>query len=141
MKPDRSRATKPDILCATNSRKYDNLEPVGFISHARYIPSNHFPDAPMSLDESDINKLAVLARINISDKESRQVAERISSVLDLIDQLQARNTEAVEPMAHPMDAVQTLRADQVTEENQREALMHNAPVSEDGLFLVPKVID
>ena len=95
----------------------------------------------MSLDESDINKLAVLARINISDKESRQVAERISSVLDLIDQLQARNTEAVEPMAHPMDAVQTLRADQVTEENQREALMDNAPVSEDGLFLVPKVID
>lgn len=95
----------------------------------------------MSLSKSDIEKLAVLARINISEQESQQVTERISSVLDLVDQLQAQDTEGVEPMAHPMDAVQTLRADQVTESNQRENLMSNAPASEEGLFLVPKVID
>ena len=95
----------------------------------------------MSLSKSDIEKLAVLARINISDEESQQVTERIGSVLDLVDQLQAQNTEGVEPMAHPMDAVQTLRADQVTEADDRDNLMRNAPASESGLFLVPKVID
>lgn len=95
----------------------------------------------MSLNKSDIEKLAVLARINISETESEKVTERIGSVLELIDELQATNTEGVEPMAHPMDAVQTLRADTVTETNNREQLMSNAPASEDGLFLVPKVID
>lgn len=95
----------------------------------------------MSLSKSDIEKLAVLARINISDEESQQVTERISSVLDLVDQLQAQNTEGVEPMAHPMDAIQTLRADRVTESDDRENLMRNAPASESGLFLVPKVIE
>ncbi len=95
----------------------------------------------MSLSKSDIEKLAVLARINISDEESQLVTERISSVLDLVDQLQAENTEGVEPMAHPMDAIQTLRADKVTENDDRENLMSNAPASESGLFLVPKVIE
>lgn len=95
----------------------------------------------MSLNQSDIEKLAVLARINISETESKKVTERISSVLDLIDELQATNTDGIEPMAHPMDAVQALRADVVTETDNRELLMGNAPASEDGLFLVPKVID
>ena len=95
----------------------------------------------MPLNKSEIEKLATLARINISEDESQQVTERISAVLELVDQLQAQNTEGVEPMAHPMDAIQTLRNDRVTETNQREALMSNAPASEDGLFLVPKVID
>lgn len=95
----------------------------------------------MSLNQSDIEKLAVLARINISTEESEIVTQRISAVLDLIDQLQATDTEGVEPMAHPMDAIQTLRADIVTETDQRELLMSNAPAAENGLFLVPKVID
>lgn len=95
----------------------------------------------MSLDKSEIEKLAVLARINISEDESQLVTERISAVLDLVDQLQAQNTEGVEPMAHPMDAVQLLRKDNVTESNDRDNLMNNAPAAEEGLFLVPKVID
>ena len=95
----------------------------------------------MSLTQSDIEKLAILARINISEEESAKVTERIGSVLDLIDELQATDTEGVEPMAHPMDALQSLRADKVTETDQRDVLMNNAPASEDGLFLVPKVID
>lgn len=95
----------------------------------------------MSLSKSDIEKLAVLARINISDEESQLVTERISSVLDLVDQLQAQDTDGVEPMAHPMDAIQTLRTDQVTEGDDRDNLMSNAPASESGLFLVPKVIE
>lgn len=95
----------------------------------------------MSLNPSDIEKLALLARINISENESRVVTERISAVLDLVDQLQAQDTEGVEPMAHPMDANQILRADEVTESNEREKLMSNAPAREDGLFLVPRVIE
>ena len=95
----------------------------------------------MSLNPSDIEKLALLARINISENESRLVTERIGAVLDLVDQLQAQNTEGVEPMAHPMDAKQILRGDEVTESNEREKLMSNAPAQEGGLFLVPKVIE
>jgi len=95
----------------------------------------------MSLDKSDIEKLAVLARINISDEESQLVTERISSVLDLVDQLQAQNTDGIEPMAHPMDAIQSLRTDKVIETDDRENLMSNAPAAESGLFLVPKVIE
>ena len=95
----------------------------------------------MSLSKSDIEKLAVLARINISDEESQLVTERLSTVLDLVDELQAQNTEGVTPMAHPMDAIQTLRSDEITEANQRQTLMSNAPAAESGLFLVPKVID
>jgi aspartyl-tRNA(Asn)/glutamyl-tRNA(Gln) amidotransferase subunit C len=59
----------------------------------------------------------------------------------LVDQLQSVETEGVEPMSHPMDAVQRLRADRVTEPNQRDALQAIAPAVENGLFLVPKVID
>lgn len=95
----------------------------------------------MSLNPSDIEKLALLARINISENESQLVTERIGAVLNLVDQLQAQDTEGVEPMAHPMDAIQILRADEVTESNDRDNLMSNAPAREDGLFLVPRVIE
>ena len=95
----------------------------------------------MSLNQNDIEKLAVLARINISNEESQKITDRIGSVLELIDELQATNTDGIEPMSHPMDAVQTLRSDVVTETDQREKLMSNAPAAEEGLFLVPKVID
>jgi len=95
----------------------------------------------MSLKPSDIEKLALLARINISENESKLVTERVGAVLDLVDQLQAQDTEGVEPMAHPMDAIQILRTDEVTESNDRDNLMSNAPAREDGLFLVPRVIE
>ena len=62
-------------------------------------------------------------------------------MLNLVDQLQAADTEGVAPMAHPLDATQRLRADEVTEPNQRESFQAIAPASEAGLYLVPKVID
>ncbi len=95
----------------------------------------------MSVDRSDIEQLAELARIQISDANIDDVANSISEVLNLVDQLQLVDTDNVKPMAHPLDAVQRLRADTVSEVNQRDALQKNAPASEDGLFLVPKVID
>ena len=93
------------------------------------------------MERSDIEKLAELARIEISDATVEEVTQSISDVLALVDQLQAADTDNVEPMAHPQDAVQRLRADQVTESNQREQFQQLAPAADKGLYLVPKVIE
>jgi len=95
----------------------------------------------MAVDRSDIAKLATLARIAISDEAAEATAKSISEVLALVDQLQAVNTEGVTPMAHPLDAVQRLRADVITETNKREAFQAVAPATQDGLYLVPQVIE
>ncbi len=93
------------------------------------------------MDAKQITDLARLARINIESDMTDAVADNINRILELVDQLQAVNTDGVEPMSHPMDAVQRLRTDTVTEADQREVLQGCAPAVEDGLFLVPKVID
>ena len=95
----------------------------------------------MSIERQEIEKLATLARIAIDDSTINEVSERLSSVLALVDQLQAADTTGVTAMSHPMQAIQRLREDEVTELNQREALQTVAPDTENGLFLVPKVIE
>ncbi|MDA9090833.1 Asp-tRNA(Asn)/Glu-tRNA(Gln) amidotransferase subunit GatC [bacterium] len=95
----------------------------------------------MNIERQEIEKLATLARIAIDESTISEVSQRLSSVLDLVDQLQAVDTEGVEAMSHPMQATQRLREDEVTEINQREAFQAIAPETEDGLFLVPKVIE
>ncbi len=95
----------------------------------------------MSIERQEIEKLATLSRIAIGEDTITEVSERLSSVLELVDQLQAVNTEGVEAMSHPMKATQRLREDEVSEINQREAFQAVAPDTEDGLFLVPKVIE
>ena len=95
----------------------------------------------MSLDAEQVKKIAHLARIEINEADIPGYAETLSSILDLVDQMAAVNTDDVEPMAHPMDASQRLREDVVTETNQRELFQSVAPKTEDGLYLVPKVIE
>lgn len=95
----------------------------------------------MSLDNNDIRKLAILARIQVDDAIIGDVAGKISDILAMVDQMQAQDTDSIEPMANPLDAVQRLRPDEVTESNQREAFQAIAPATENGLYLVPKVID
>jgi len=95
----------------------------------------------MAVDTQTVEKLAELARIAISAETIDEVSSRLGEVLQLVDQLQAVHTEGVEPMAHPLDEVQVLRADEVTEPDRREAFLALAPQSEEGLYLVPKVID
>lgn len=95
----------------------------------------------MALDKSEVEKIAHLAKLHISESEAEEVTTRITDILALIDQMQSVDTESVEPLAHPVDVVQRLRADQITEENQRDELQKLAPASEDGLYLVPKVLD
>jgi aspartyl-tRNA(Asn)/glutamyl-tRNA(Gln) amidotransferase subunit C len=93
------------------------------------------------LEASEIAKLAQLARINIEPEMVNEVTESIGRILDLVDQLQTADTTDVEPMTHPLDLVQRLRADVVTEINQRDELQAVAPAVDKGLFLVPKVLD
>ena len=95
----------------------------------------------MAIDRSTIESVAHLARLSISEDEVRQTTDKITAIMGLIDEMQAVNTDDVEPLAHPLDAVQRLRADEVTEANQRENLQANAPATGNGLFLVPKVIE
>src|SRR5690625_5164315 len=90
---------------------------------------------------TDIAKLAQAARTAVSGEQAADAADRITEGLNLVDPAQGADTDGVEPMAHPLDTAQRLRADQVTETDQREAFQAIAPAVEDGLYLVPRVID
>lgn len=95
----------------------------------------------MSLQKEDIEKIAHLARLGIHSDDVPNYARDLSNILDLVEQMSAVNTEGVTPMAHPLDEHQRLRADEVTETDQREQFQKNAPLVESGLFLVPQVIE
>ncbi|HAG92698.1 MAG: Asp-tRNA(Asn)/Glu-tRNA(Gln) amidotransferase GatCAB subunit C [Pseudomonadales bacterium] len=95
----------------------------------------------MALDKEDVVKIAHLARLQVADSEIDATTERLSSILGMIEQLQAAPTDGIEPMAHPTDAVQRLREDVVTESNHRDQYQSIAPATEDGLYLVPQVIE
>lgn len=95
----------------------------------------------MSIRQDEIEKIAELARIRIADEEIALVTQRITEILRMVDQLQAVDTHGVEPMANPLDATQRLRPDEVTEGNCREAFQAIAPAVENGLYLVPRVIE
>lgn len=95
----------------------------------------------MSLDKSQVESIALLARIGIREGEIDQYHESLNSILHLVDQLQSVETEGVEPLANPLDATQRLRADEITQTNQREQFQQCAPKTQDGLYLVPKVVE
>ena len=95
----------------------------------------------MALERSDVEKIAHLARISLNEAEIPHTTATLNNILGLIDQMQAADTSGVEPLAHPLEVSQRLRADRVTEKNQREAYQAIAPAVENGLYLVPKVIE
>ena len=99
----------------------------------------------MSLTPEQLQRIALLARIDVTPGEMPAVAERLNRVLGLIDQLQSVDTRGIEPMAHALDAQlaarQRLRADEVTEADRHEDYQRGAPAVEQGLYLVPKVIE
>ena len=95
----------------------------------------------MALEKSDVENIAHLARLAIDEADIPGYAESLSNIFDLVAQMDSVNTQGVVPMAHPLDAVQRLRVDQVTESNQREHFQEHAPAVENGLFLVPRVIE
>ncbi len=95
----------------------------------------------MSLDADDVKKIAFLARLKIDEADVPGYVSSLSSILDLVEQMSSVDTEGVLPMSHPMDAVQRLREDKVTESDQRDYFQQIAPKTEDGLYLVPRVIE
>jgi len=95
----------------------------------------------VSLDKDQVQHIAVLSRLKITDQEFDQTVEKLSRIVDFVDQLSQANTENVVPMAHPLNESQRLREDVVTEPNDREHVQENAASVEDGLYLVPKVIE
>jgi aspartyl-tRNA(Asn)/glutamyl-tRNA(Gln) amidotransferase subunit C len=95
----------------------------------------------MSLDKTQVEKIAHLARLQIDPADVPEYATNLSNILDLVAQMDAVDTEGVNPMAHPTEAVQRLREDQVSEMDQRDHFQAIAPAVENGLYLVPKVIE
>lgn len=95
----------------------------------------------MSLNREDVFKIAHLARLGVADAEVERYADELSNILALVDRMNAVDTSAVVPMAHPLDGTQRLRPDVVKEIDQREAFQKIAPAVSDGLYLVPKVIE
>ena len=99
----------------------------------------------MKLTPDDLKRIAHLARIAVSDADVAQFQTQLNGIFGLIEELQAVDTKGVEPLSHPLDVMQDmtqrLRDDLITEKVQRAANMANAPSQENGLFLVPKVLD
>jgi aspartyl-tRNA(Asn)/glutamyl-tRNA(Gln) amidotransferase subunit C len=95
----------------------------------------------VSLDKEQVQHIAMLARLNLSDEEYAESVEKLSKIVDFVDQLSAVDTTDVVPMAHPVDAAQRLRPDDVTATNDRDHYQQNAPEVVDGLYLVPKVLE
>ena len=95
----------------------------------------------MSIERSDVEKIAHLARLEVAEVDVPEYVRNLSNILGLVEQMDSVNTDNVEPMAHPMEMVQRLREDVVTETNQREHFQQIAPQTENGLYLVPQVIE
>lgn len=95
----------------------------------------------MSLSKDDVKKIAHLARLTMSDSELTLYSQQLSSILDFVAQMNSIQTDHIEPIAHPLDLAQRLRADLITEPNQRAETQAIAPLVEAGLYLVPQVID
>jgi aspartyl-tRNA(Asn)/glutamyl-tRNA(Gln) amidotransferase subunit C len=99
----------------------------------------------MALNPTDISRIAHLARLELSPDEAQRMLGQINGFFDIVEQMNAVDTQGIEPLAHPVAAMQDitlrLRDDVVSEPNQREANQQSAPSVERGLFLVPKVIE
>jgi aspartyl-tRNA(Asn)/glutamyl-tRNA(Gln) amidotransferase subunit C len=95
----------------------------------------------VSLDKDQVRHIATLARLNLTDDEYAESVEKLSKIVDFVDQLSQADTEGVVPMAHPLDATQRLRPDVVAETDERDRYQENAPSVSGGLYLVPKVIE
>ncbi|WP_108124754.1 Asp-tRNA(Asn)/Glu-tRNA(Gln) amidotransferase subunit GatC [Saccharospirillum mangrovi] len=95
----------------------------------------------MSLDRNEVEIVAHLARLKVSDDQMPATLASLNSILTLVDRMQEIDTSGIEPLANPLDATARLRADEVTETNHRDDYQRIAPSTTDGLYLVPKVIE
>jgi aspartyl-tRNA(Asn)/glutamyl-tRNA(Gln) amidotransferase subunit C len=95
----------------------------------------------VSLSKDQVKHIAMLARLKLTEEEYAESVQKLSKIVDFVDQLSQADTRDVVPMAHPLDAAQRLRPDVVTETNERDYLQQNTVAVSGGLYLVPKVIE
>ena len=95
----------------------------------------------MARESPDIDYLSRLAALRFDAAESERAGEDIARIIDMIEAMRGVDTDGVEPLAHPLEAIQRLRADKITEQPDTEELQSGAPVARDGFFLVPRVVD
>ncbi|MGZ8272455.1 MAG: Asp-tRNA(Asn)/Glu-tRNA(Gln) amidotransferase subunit GatC [Burkholderiaceae bacterium] len=95
----------------------------------------------MALNLDEVRRIAHLARIEVTDDEAQRTLDQLSDIFAMIETMRAVDTTGVEPMAHPLGGHQRLREDAVTEADCRAANLAGAPAQQDGLILVPKVIE
>ena len=95
----------------------------------------------MSLSPEQVKQVAHLARLDVKAEQLDTYAQQLTNILGMVDQVSAADTRNVTPMAHPLEMTQRLRPDEVSEANRREAFQAIAPAVQDGLYLVPKVIE
>ena len=95
----------------------------------------------MIVDKDLVLNIAELAQLQIEDDEIDDYVDSLGRILQLVEEMQSVDTQGVEPVSNPLDGIQRLREDRVTEEDQRELFLANAPESEQGLFLVPRVVE
>jgi len=95
----------------------------------------------MSLNLADVHRIALLARLEITEAQAQEAANQLNDILAMIERIGRVDTTGIVPMSHPLDGVQRLRADAVTEVPDRDRSMSNAPAQQDGLFLVPRVVE
>ena len=93
------------------------------------------------LSREEVARIAHLARLELTPVEAEVAQAELNAILAMVDRMAAVDTTDVEPMAHPQEAAQRLREDAVTEADNRDAFQAGAPATEDGLYLVPKVIE
>ncbi|MEP6942733.1 MAG: Asp-tRNA(Asn)/Glu-tRNA(Gln) amidotransferase subunit GatC [Betaproteobacteria bacterium] len=95
----------------------------------------------MALSDADIQRIAHLARIEVTSAEAAAVAAKLDGIFELVGRMRAIDTRGILPMSHAHDVTLPLRDDRVTESDQRDVLQRTAPASQDGLYLVPRVIE
>lgn len=95
----------------------------------------------MSLSESDVYRMARLARLDVTPGQAQATLAQLNDIFAMIEQMRQVDTEAVMPMAHPLGGSQRLRGDEASADIDRQANMSNAPQQAQGLFVVPRVID
>ena len=118
--------------------------PPGFEPSGKVIQAT-FPGENMALNLNDVTRIAHLARLELAEGEAQQTLGQLNNIFALVEKMQAVDTAGIEPLAHPVELIAPvelrLRADIVTEEIRRDAFQQCAPATQDGLYLVPKVIE
>jgi aspartyl-tRNA(Asn)/glutamyl-tRNA(Gln) amidotransferase subunit C len=129
------------VFWEVNGVAHKTVATAGILGKERMCYGARFTCILMTIHERDIDKLCVLARLALGDEERRHAHDDLTRIIAMIDSLAAVPTDSIEPLSHPLDATQRLRPDEVTERNNRDAFQRIAPAVQDGLYLVPRVIE